>query len=570
MTIPVWIAIGLVILVVAATTARHRRQRLARLAGWGEPVDRVRRFDAIAGSHASRRALTKEYAIDDRTWADLNLDDVFASIDRTRSTLGQHALYYRLRTAPIGRNLSAFEALVARMSHDVASRERVQLALDRLQDPHGYDVWWLAAAHAAGRPSWYVLFPILTTLSLSVAAAALVWSIAVIPFIALVAFNVTVRYLTDRHIGAFARTIRQLAPLIATAEALRFLSGNDIDPLVGAVQRGTPALSRLKLISRWVNADPLMLPVTPNAAVTIVNDFINALYEYLNLAFLLDGTGVYVASADLTKHGGSLMEVVAAAGEVDAAVSVASLRAGRRAWVTPEFTSGGAVAEFSDVCHPLIDDPVPNSIAVAAGRGVLITGSNMSGKSTFLRTVGVNAILAQTINTCFARAYRAPILNVRTCIGRGDDLLTGRSYYLVEVDALLSLVRASEEAMPHLFLLDEVFRGTNAIERIAAGHAVLEQLLTGGAGSKPHVVLAATHDVELVELAADRFEPYHFGDAIGPDGPVFDHRLHAGASTTRNAIALLRLRGAPETLLRRAMTTAARLDRERGPSLLSR
>src|SRR5688572_33307366 len=100
---------------------------------------------------------------------------------------------------------------------------------------------------------------------------------------------------------------------------------------------------------------------------------------------------------------------------------------------------------------------------------MLVTGSNMSGKSTFLRTLGVNAVLAQTINMCLARDYRAPIFHVRSCIGRSDDLIRGTSYYVAEVEALLDPVRVSAARAPHLFLLDELFRGTNAVERIAAG-----------------------------------------------------------------------------------------------------
>ena len=142
-----------------------------------------------------------------------------------------------------------------------------------------------------------------------------------------------------------------------------------------------------------------------------------------------------------------------------------------------------------------------NSIVLRSGQGVLVTGSNMSGKSTFLRTVGVNAILAQTIGTCLARTYAAPVFVVRSCIGRSDDLVGGKSYYLAEVEALLGLVEASETADCCLFLLDELFRGTNAVERIAAGEAVLRELLLSRPGhDKHHVALAATHDGELVDL----------------------------------------------------------------------
>ncbi len=203
---------------------------------------------------------------------------------------------------------------------------------------------------------------------------------------------------------------------------------------------------------------------------------------------------------------------------------------------------------------------MPNSIALAPPHGVLVTGSNMSGKSTFLRTVGVNVVLAQSVNTCLARAYEAPVYQVRSCIGRADDLIAGKSYYLVEVESVLSLVNASESAEPHLFIFDELFRGTNAVERIAAGEAVLHALVSGG---KPHVVLTATHDGELVDLLRDEYDVYHLGDAIGPDGLTFDYHLTPGPATSRNAIALLKLNGAPESLVARALDRAAALDKQR-------
>jgi len=201
---------------------------------------------------------------------------------------------------------------------------------------------------------------------------------------------------------------------------------------------------------------------------------------------------------------------------------------------------------------------------------VLITGSNMSGKSTFLRTLGVTAVLAQTLNTCLAAEYHAPVFNVRSCIGRSDDLLTGKSYYIVEVESLLGLVAASVESAPHLFLLDELFRGTNAVERIAAGQAVLLELVSDSSGPNPHVVLAATHDGELVDLLPDCYSAFHFGDAIGPDGLTFDHQLRPGPATTRNAIALLRIHGASQDRIRRALECAAILDAQRGTTLQGR
>ena len=569
---PLWPVLAVLLLLSAAVLVRgSRRRRLARIrAGWGMPIERTRRLDAMFTSHIGRIAVLGGNSLDERTWVDLDLDYVFAAIDRTQSTLGQHALYHRLRTVPVADHLEAFEALVQRMQRDTSLRERAQMALARLQDPHGYDVWWLAGAGAVERRSWYALFPALTAATLALAFLATFWSGAITPLVAVLALNVAVRYLTDSQIGAIAGSFRQCAPLIAAAESLRVVEGEDIDPIVGPLRTDVPALARLKLISRWVNGDPFMLSANADPLLYSLSDLVAAVYEYLNLALLLDGAGVYFAARDLSRYGASLARAVAAAGDVDAAISIASFRAGRSDWTRPDFTNAEATTELADLRHPLVPDAVPNSIAVRQGRGVLVTGSNMSGKSTFLRTVGVNAVLAQTIHTCLAREYRAPVFRVRSCIGRADDLRAGKSYYIVEVDALLDLVRASGTDAPHLFLLDELFRGTNTVERIAAGRAVLHELLVGAPdATKPHVVLAATHDGELVDLA-EAFDAYHFGDSIGPDGLIFDHRLQRGPAVTRNAIALLRLHGAPQTLLTQAVTTAEMLDRQRGSTLVPR
>ena len=179
----------------------------------------------------------------------------------------------------------------------------------------------------------------------------------------------------------------------------------------------------------------------------------------------------------------------------------------------------------------------------------------MSGKSTFLRTIGVTAVLAQTVNTCLATAYSAPVFTVRSVIGRSDDLMAGKSYYKDEVEAILALVHASRSHRPHLFLFDELFRGTSTVERIAAGEAVLAELVSHdqeGRTGLPHIVIAATHDRELVDLLRGVYVSHHFSDTVGSDGLSFDYRLREGAARSWNAIALLEICGAPPRVVRRA------------------
>ena len=279
------------------------------------------------------------------------------------------------------------------------------------------------------------------------------------------------------------------------------------------------------------------------------------------LRFMHDRNTAPLTAALDDSRGAELSRVFAAVGEIDAALSVASYRAGTPGWVRPMFVADGEPARMAGLRHPLLWDAVPNSIEFNPPNGVIITGSNMSGKSTFLRTVGVSAVLAQSINTVLADAYECPRFAIRSCIGRADDPATGRSYYLMEVDAVLSLVQAARTDVTHLMLFDELFRGTNAIERIAAGEAVLAALVP--LEGARHVVVAATHDDELVDLLAGRYEPHHFTDHVDGSGVMFDYKIRPGSSTTRNAIALLRMRGAPPELVEYALIRATRLERAR-------
>lgn len=568
--IPVVLATALVLLAIGSVAVRRgRAAALDRIrATWGEPIDRAHRFDAIRSSYQSRVSnLGSSGSLDDRTWADLNLDDVFAAIDRTQGTLGQHALYHRLRSWPLGERLEAFEQLVSRLGSDAGARERAQAALSRLQDPHGYDLWWLARRGVVEFPVWYAVFPLLTLVAVVLLALTAVRPELLPAMFVVLGLNVCVRWFSGDQVAVLAATFRQLPSVIAAGQSLALLARNDSNEILASIESDAKRLRRLKNLARWFTGDPFLLPINSRPYTLLFNDVVNAAYEYFNLVLLLDATGVSVAAGELRRHTDALLRLAIAAGDVDAAVSVASLRAGTRHWVRPQFHASGNDVVMADIVHPLVAGAVPNTLASRPGSGVLITGSNMSGKSTFLGTVGVAVVMAQTLNTCFARSYRAPVFRVRSCIGRGDDLITGKSYYTVEVESLLGLVESSRQSASHLFLLDELFRGTNAVERVAAAEAVLAELLRDRDAPKPHVVLAATHDGELVDILVDIYTPCHFTDTIAKEGLTFDHRLQPGRATTRNAIALLRLHGAADTLVERALRRAAILDRERGTSL---
>ena len=205
--------------------------------------------------------------------------------------------------------------------------------------------------------------------------------------------------------------------------------------------------------------------------------------------------------------------------------------------------------------YPLLREAVPNDLEVK--RGVLLTGSNASGKSTFLRAVALSAVLAQTIFTCPARRYEAPVFRIYSSMSLKDDLIGGQSYYMVEIRAIKRILdqvkQAEEEHGCVLCFVDEVLRGTNTVERIAASTQIMKMLSAG------HVIcFAATHDIELTHLLEGSYENYHFEETIENGDISFNYLLKKGRAQSRNAIRLLEVMGYDEQVIREAEELAER------------
>lgn len=214
---------------------------------------------------------------------------------------------------------------------------------------------------------------------------------------------------------------------------------------------------------------------------------------------------------------------------------------------TPVFDEHGPVLEARALGHPLVraDQRVTNDFTVdALGRVVIVTGSNMSGKSTFLRTVGVNVALANAGGVVVAGHFRLRPLRLFTCIQVVDSVNDGISYFYAEVRRLGALLRSLESASPYaqLSIVDEIFRGTNNRERWIGSRCFVEHQV-GQRG----VLLLSTHDLELAALADTRPETVnlHFREEIDGSAMVFDYRLREGACPTTNALVLMRQEGLP-------------------------
>jgi hypothetical protein len=478
-------------------------------------------------------------AIGDRAWRDLNLDDVFVSLDNTESEPGRQYLYHLLRTPrPTAKPLERLEQLVQRISTDDAVAERLHSSLRRLNDPRAGELVQLILGELPYRPTAWWVFPLLTATSIACLALIPIWPRALMVSVAVCLVNVAIQVFYKSRVKRFVPALHELPGFIGAARSIGTMQIAEASEEVESLRHGARTLGILRRATWWLMFEP-----------GETNELAASLYEYVNLLFLLDVNAFVFALESLRASQRMMRAMFESIGYLDAARSIVIWRASLPQWTLPAFTAPMKAMDVESVVHPLVDTAVPNTLDVD-GVSVLITGSNMSGKTTFVRALGVNAVLAQTLHTVCASSWTAPFVRVLTSIERADSIREGKSYYLAEVESVRSLVRAKEDGVQHLFLLDEIFRGTNTTERIAAAYAVLRYLNRG-----LDLVVVATHDVEVLELLGDEYAPLHFREHIVDGTLMFDYRIQPGPASTRNAIALLELMQFPRDLVSDALAT---------------
>jgi len=351
-------------------------------------------------------------------------------------------------------------------------------------------------------------------------------------------------YWNKKNTFQFTRSIPQLNQLINVS---RRLVNNGELPIHKSVKESIIKLKPFQRKSAFINFEN---QGGVEADLSLIG---SVLTELVKAFFLIEVLMIFQVVKELKSKRLSVITLFNYIGNIDSALSVAALRASTMRTCIPVFTKEKKELVLKNAYHPLIKNCVKNSLAIK-NKSILITGSNMSGKSTFLRTLTINSILAQTINTCFADEYISPLLKQFSSIRIDDNLFEGRSYYFQEVNTIGSLIKEVDTEFQNLFILDEVFKGTNTIERIAAGKAILSYL-----NRNNNIVVVSTHDIELSDMLRDEYDLYHFTEIVENSKLHFDHRIKSGQVRTRNAIKILELSNYPKDILNEAQQISSTL-----------
>ena len=283
---------------------------------------------------------------------------------------------------------------------------------------------------------------------------------------------------------------------------------------------------------------------------TTSNPF-SIILDYLKLLFHFDLICYNSKLKKISDRSKELIDLYILIGKIDCAISVASFIKSQSEACYPQFGRFFDGFDIKGMIHPLNSQPVSNDIAVK--RGIILTGSNASGKSTFLKTCGLNVIFAQNFGFALAKEYCGPIVRLYSSMSISDDITKRDSFFVAEAKSLKRICDATKEFDNVFCLIDEVLKGTNTLERISLSTQVLRYLANDRC-----ICFAATHDGELSILLDGIYTPYYFTEVIKDGVMTFPYKIGKGVAGEGNAVKLLELLGYDSSITENAAKLCAK------------
>ena len=512
-----------------------RRLEPARLrTKWGRRGDNdgwsaSRYFDLIRDRSTSPH-------VDDKTWEDLEFPKLFSEIDSTETEVGGQVLYRKLREyvgerSELVKRYSTYRTLRS----DASLRESIQLRLAPLRANSCADIADFVFGQPPERPKYHIYIQGWSVFSIAALVGVFAAVIPVAIWFGVVAVNLVIIFSGNFQMFRDMETIKNCHRLLLVADNL------------ASIARITEDIPQLQIL-----ANETSQRATAEKAIQLSNfqgnELIQMVTVWLNIAFLFELVAYFRTVERFAKVRSELASTFELVGSLDADVAIASYIEFLPHHCQPELVDYQLI-DIDCGYHPLIENPVKNSIRLAE-RSALITGSNMAGKTTFIKMVGINIILARTVGFCLAQRATIPSSVLMGSIRGEQSVESGKSHYFTQIAAIHSFIESAKQGTCTVFVIDELLSGTNTVERLAASRAVLESLC------RHAQVLVTTHDIELQSVLAENYDLFHFQEDPDVEG-YFDYQLRQGPTTTRNAIRLLKRLGFPDDVVTSAMGYAS-------------
>lgn len=469
---------------------------------------------------------------------DLNIDAFFFAMDFTSSVIGQQYLYHLLhqnQQSEVGK----YENLINKMSQNKEYRARLIKTLSQTNTQDAYYIVNLFTTPIAITSKYMLLWmyfsrfaPFIFTGLVFITHSPLFLLLLTVSFIT----NFVLHYRNKKNIYQHYYSVPQSLRMLKQAEELiKDPHISQIDTTIGL------AIDALKSLKNKLRFFKLSIQLDSDIAILAY-----CIAEVFNIFFLTEVYAINKSLLEFTCKKELIEKIFCFVGLTDTLCSISLLRDQLPYYCLPDTSVEKGTLQVEAVYHPLIINAVANDLSLA-DKSMLITGSNMSGKTCFIRTIGINLLSAKVLNTCFARFFAINLATrIFSSIHNEDSLLEGKSYFLQETMQIKEMIDQITNP-PCLFLLDEPFKGTNTQERIAICGAVLSALAKNG-----NIVLATTHDIELNNLLHSCYLPYYFCETVSGRQLYFDYQLKQGVATQRNAIKILEIYHYPKAIVQKA------------------
>lgn len=494
--------------------------------GRSEKLDIKRDYDIVM---KAQELLDFDFKVDSTTFYDLNLLDYIKRIDYSMSTMGASSLYVRTREArPILKNLDTLRYIRENQEETISLMAKF-LSFGEIKNKELFTLLKNGIEAKFSFEIYVKFYPLIAALVLGL------FFVSKISFLSGITLILATNAIITKDISKKTQGASKMLTMLGKFSKL----GTDVlktDLELESIERLRDYKTLLKKINRKtgsfynkVGLDTdifyeLISTVTLHEAMLFlsIKDLVNENKENLcKLYFILGDIDNEIALSNLYYN----LDLVCKADVADKKEEIS--------------------IEGEELHNPIIylkdkEESVGNTFKFT--KDILLTGSNASGKSTFLRTIGINHLMAKTLGFVVAKKFKTTDTDIFTSIDIKDSIEEKTSYFMAEAKTIKKMI----DNPGNIYLLDEVFKGTNTIDRISAASSTLEYL------SKQGFVVAATHDIELTNILEKDFCNYHFEEVVTKDEIKFDYKLKEGRAATRNAIRILEMYDYPEIITKKA------------------
>lgn len=466
--------------------------------------------------------ISNDFYLDDITASDVELNKVFSVVDHTYTAPGREYLYYRLRY-PLS-NLSKnteMEALIDAIGRNADQLYSILYILSTTGNIDKDINDYLTDLKFPAKMLFKHFLPlILFILSIVLIIFRAEIGIALLIFTA--CFGIITYFSAKKVLNDGIKTcfyiinLCNLSLRLSKVKASSLVLQNFLDKLKS---------TGLEIKRTIRGAFYVFLSADNN------KNMLSMITDYINMLFHFDIILFYFLDKNIKKQKESIISLFENIGILDYAISIASYRASLEVYCKPEFCNESLC---EGLYHPLIVNAVENDFNPLDY--TLITGSNASGKSTYLKSAALAVIMGEGINTVCAKNYKAPLLRPFTSMALKDNLLNNESFFLAEIRSIKRIIDNAQGKEPAIAFIDEILKGTNTIERISASSSLAKDMKEKGI-----YLTFATHDIELCSILKRIYKNVHFTETMSGDDINFTYKLCEGPSITRNALTLMRI-----------------------------